>query len=171
MSDFNKIVGNGIKKVRKARGLTQSELADKYNDVCGEVITANMISMWENGKRNIYAEQLYNICRVLGCTPTFINPKPYGFRKDMFLGEVMHLNDELYDILLYAFWVWQGDVTALIKFMGLYMSIPQTYRREISWNGLIIYKVAESNGAVDKTAPKVDLDYIEKACELLEKFD
>ena len=46
-------------KYRKAKGLSQKELAEKLN------ISPPSVSMWEIGKNSIDINNLYNICKIL----------------------------------------------------------------------------------------------------------
>ena len=58
MSDL----GGKIKQLRIARNLTQTELADKLG------VGRQYISKWESNERNINANQLMELAKVLGVT-------------------------------------------------------------------------------------------------------
>ena len=53
------LLGNRIKNLREARGLTQKELANKIN------VTKSTISYYENGKRTPTVNNLHDLARVL----------------------------------------------------------------------------------------------------------
>lgn len=63
MSDFIKLVGEQIRYIRKARGLTQQELAEKSN------LQLSYISDVERGERNISLETLEKIVVSLDVAP------------------------------------------------------------------------------------------------------
>lgn len=54
-----KMIGKNIKQLRKARGLTQKELADKLG------VTQSAVGNWEAGIRNPRAADLLNIAEAL----------------------------------------------------------------------------------------------------------
>jgi len=60
-----KFIGEKIKKLRKERGLTQSELA-------GKIITRNMLSSIENGKALPSLETLNYIAANLEVPPSYL---------------------------------------------------------------------------------------------------
>lgn len=53
------MIGKNIKQLRKARGLTQKELADKLG------VTQSAVGNWEAGIRNPRASDLLNIAEAL----------------------------------------------------------------------------------------------------------
>lgn len=62
MKDLRKIIGDNLSELRKRRGLTQFELAEKFN------YTDRAISKWENGDTLPDVEVLYNLCEFYGVT-------------------------------------------------------------------------------------------------------
>ena len=59
-------IGEQIKKARKAKGLTQKQLAEKLN------IATNSLSRYEIGERTPDNETIVRIAKVLEVTPTFL---------------------------------------------------------------------------------------------------
>ena len=64
MSTVNNIVGNNIRRVRMARKMTQSDLADLIGR------NQRTISNWEKGRRDPGSENLRSIADVLEIAPT-----------------------------------------------------------------------------------------------------
>lgn len=59
---FNEIVGENIKRIRKARNITQKQLAYKMR--CG----INSISNWEHGNYAPSSYYILYLSKVLNCT-------------------------------------------------------------------------------------------------------
>lgn len=66
MNDLRKIIGDNLSELRKRRGLTQLELAEKFN------YTDRAISKWENGDTLPDVEVLYNLCEFYGVTIDYL---------------------------------------------------------------------------------------------------
>ena len=62
MKDLRKIIGDNLTELRKRRGLTQLELAEKFN------YTDRAVSKWENGDTLPDVEVLYQLCEYYGVT-------------------------------------------------------------------------------------------------------
>lgn len=66
MEDLRKIIGNNLAELRKRRGLTQIELAEKFN------YTDRAVSKWENGDTLPDVEILYNLCEFYGVSLDYL---------------------------------------------------------------------------------------------------
>ena len=66
MKDLRKIIGDNLSELRKRRGLTQFEVAEKFN------YTDRAISKWENGDTLPDVEVLYNLCEFYGVTIDYL---------------------------------------------------------------------------------------------------
>ena len=66
MKDLRKIIGDNLTELRKRRGLTQLELAEKFN------YTDRAISKWENGDTLPDVEVLYQLCEYYGVTMDYL---------------------------------------------------------------------------------------------------
>ena len=66
MEDLRKTIGNNLAELRKKRGLTQIELAEKFN------YTDRAVSKWENGDTLPDVEILYNLCEFYGVTLDYL---------------------------------------------------------------------------------------------------
>ena len=66
MEDLRKIIGNNLTELRKRHGLTQFELAEKFN------YTDRAVSKWENGDTLPDVEILYNLCEFYGVTLDYL---------------------------------------------------------------------------------------------------
>jgi len=76
MKDLRKIIGDNLSELRKRRGLTQLELAEKFN------YTDRAISKWENGDTVPDVEVLYNLCEFYGVTIDYLTHEENAqFRK------------------------------------------------------------------------------------------
>lgn len=163
MNDFDKSIGAAIRNHRQNRGLTQKELVAKYELVCGQPLTVAQLSMWENGKVSMYAEQAYNMCKALNCSPmSLVDDKASGPKVERIQKEVTALPEEIVNIFYYAVTKWYGNTKALWKFVGLYLALPQKLRQTIAEIGCIMYKAGKETGQISKSAPPVDIAYIEQ---------
>jgi len=63
MNNIAKIVGNNIKEARKAKGLTQKEVANKL------IMTQQQYSRFENGVFELNYQQIIDICNLLNVLP------------------------------------------------------------------------------------------------------
>ena len=66
MEDLRKTIGNNLAELRKRRGLTQIELAEKFN------YTDRAVSKWENGDTLPDVEILYNLCEFYGVSLDYL---------------------------------------------------------------------------------------------------
>lgn len=66
MEDLRQIIGKNLSELRKRHGLTQFELAEKFN------YTDRAISKWENGDTLPDVEVLYNLCEFYGVTIDYL---------------------------------------------------------------------------------------------------
>ena len=73
MEDLRKIIGNNLSELRKKRGLTQLELAEKFN------YTDRAVSKWENGDTLPDVEILYNLCEFYGVTLDYLTHENNNF--------------------------------------------------------------------------------------------
>lgn len=60
MKAYNAKIGAYLAKERKAKKITQQQLADKLG------VTKAAVSNWERGKRTIYADQMLEYCDHVG---------------------------------------------------------------------------------------------------------
>lgn len=63
MKDYNKRIGAYLAKERKAKKISQQQLADRLG------VTKTAIHYWETGKRTIYADQMLEYCEAVGADP------------------------------------------------------------------------------------------------------
>lgn len=64
MKNYNKKIGAYLAKQRRAKKVSQQQLADRLG------VTKTAVSYWETGKRTIYADQMLQYCDQLGIDPT-----------------------------------------------------------------------------------------------------
>ena len=63
MKNYNVKIGAYLAKERRAKKITQAQLADRLG------VTKAAVSNWERGKRTIYADQMLEYCDQLGIDP------------------------------------------------------------------------------------------------------
>ena len=85
MDKQSKIPKNSIRKIRKRRGLLQSELANLAN------INESEISMLENNKRPLSGKRIMVLCEVLKCSV------PELFGEESLHDFLQSLDDNLFD--------------------------------------------------------------------------
>ena len=66
MDDLRNVIGKNLSDLRKRKGLTQLELAEKFN------YTDRAVSKWENGDTLPDVEVLYNLCEFYGVTIDYL---------------------------------------------------------------------------------------------------
>ena len=66
MDDLRNIIGKNLSDLRKRKGLTQLELAEKFN------YTDRAVSKWENGDTLPDVEVLFNLCEFYGVTIDYL---------------------------------------------------------------------------------------------------
>lgn len=69
--DMRKLVGRNVERLRRAKGMTQEQLAERSG------FSQQYISGLENGRRNPTVVTLYEIATALDVTPVeFLETKP-----------------------------------------------------------------------------------------------
>ena len=63
MGNYNKKIGAYLAKERKAKKISQQQIADTLG------VSKSAVSCWELDKRTIYAEQMISYCDALGIDP------------------------------------------------------------------------------------------------------
>ena len=63
MKNYNQKIGAYLAKERRAKKITQAQLADQLG------VTKAAVSNWERGKRTIYADQMLEYCETIGIDP------------------------------------------------------------------------------------------------------
>ena len=61
-----------LKELRKARGLTQEELIEQFNERYGKRYAASSLSMFENGKRTPETQSLIDFANFFGVTVDYL---------------------------------------------------------------------------------------------------
>ena len=60
---ISKVIGNNLKYARKAKGLTQKQVADKF------FMTQQQYSRFETGRFELNYQQIIDLCQFLDITP------------------------------------------------------------------------------------------------------
>lgn len=169
MNDVSKTIGVNINRIRTARHLTLKQLSVKLGEL-GCDITPQQLSAIENGKTRPYADQVVYLASALECSFGNILSRP----------EIMDKNNAVYytitsapedvkETLFYILSNWTGNSTALWKFVGLYAALPQKLRSMISGMGIAVYNFAKYSNQLNSEAPPVDIAYIIKEYNKLDK--
>lgn len=161
MNKFNVALGRNINKARCARGLTLQQLSMKLVDM-GFDISIQTLSMIENGKRAITAEQVHYICKALDCSIANVYPAEDSAKIKNIAQAVNSEPEDIQKILEYTFFDWRGNTTALWQFVGLYVALPQEMRYFIALSGINLYQIARDTNKLNSGAPKANDYYLEK---------
>ena len=153
-------IGKQIRAVRKVRGMSCHDLADKISEILNTPISEASVSSWERGDRRIFADQLSAVSKVLHA-PVCLFTGDCSEEESDLIESVKAFSDHHKDIVKYACLRWDGDKDALIEFVALYMKLPKSFRREISGMGIILYELAERAEQVIQSGPSPDMEYIE----------
>lgn len=92
MDNLKKIIGNNLAELRKTKGLTQLELAEKFG------YTDRAVSKWENGDTLPDVETLYQLCEYYEVTIDYLTHKE---NRDKYIKE-KHDPDELRNKIIMA---------------------------------------------------------------------
>lgn len=63
MKNYNAKIGAYLAKERKAKKISQQQLADRLG------VSKTAVHYWETGKRTIYADQMLEYCEQIGIDP------------------------------------------------------------------------------------------------------
>jgi transcriptional regulator with XRE-family HTH domain len=63
MKNYNKKIGAYLAKERRAKKISQQQLADRLG------VSKTAVHYWETGKRTIYADQMLEYCEQIGIDP------------------------------------------------------------------------------------------------------
>ena len=63
MKNYNKKIGAYLAKERRAKKISQQQLADRLG------VSKTAVHYWETGKRTIYADQMLEYCETIGIDP------------------------------------------------------------------------------------------------------
>lgn len=165
-------IGENLRRERTARGITIKQLSEMIEANGGGYVSESQISLWENGKRRIYADQLKYICKSLRMSPIPLlgcDTENNDLKIKRLQDEVVLLPEDELEIFYHLFYKWNGNPRAMVKFIGLYMSLPRELRLDIAGMGITMYKIGAKSDQLDHSAPKVDFDYIDTAWEKLLK--
>lgn len=63
MKNYNKKIGAYLAKERRAKKISQQQLADRLG------VSKTAVHYWETGKRTIFADQMLEYCETIGIDP------------------------------------------------------------------------------------------------------
>lgn len=63
MKNYNKKIGAYLAKERRAKKISQQQLADRLG------VSKTAVHYWETGKRTIFADQMLEYCEQVGIDP------------------------------------------------------------------------------------------------------
>lgn len=126
-------IGKNIRSIRKIRGLTLAQTADRFSSIAGITVSASIISAWERGTRRICASNLIILAKALQCADTTLADVTGISTKE---AEEYNMSERSRETLRYAIFNWDGDMHALIELMRLYMMLPPQYREDVSFNAI-----------------------------------
>lgn len=154
-----------LHNIRTLRGYTLKYVANKFAEITGDIISEQTISAWERGTRRIYADQLYTLSLIYGCSMETLMNKPCDRTGSRVVDEINSLPPHEKDIIMYIATEWDGDVHALINSVAEYVSLKPQSRiigSSIIHNDLFIKEPHEIE-------LPIDTEYLEKAFKILDK--
>lgn len=125
-------ISENIRSMRKSRGLTMAQVADRMTDAGEDVISSSMVGSWERGERRPSADSLYLLSIALRCS---IDSLFYGEQKraqNRLIEEIQALSEREKETLLFTASIWDGDEHALLEWVRMYVSIPHRYRTDVA---------------------------------------
>ena len=155
-------IGGNLRKMRKSRGLTLNQLADRITYAGGRRFSACTISAWERSEKSIDAQYIPILASALDCSIASFyeerTPTPdEEIRSIIMTEEYESLSHNEQEIIYNAFTQWNGNIHALIQMVGIYISLPPASRSDISVMSIIKFEKTEEK---TEFAKLVDLDFI-----------
>lgn len=96
-NEYNKMVGERVKAIRTAKGITQMELLEVIGSksTSSDERTANYISMIERGKRGLTAKNIQKICETYDVSPDYLMLRSdYMTDRERGIAELRAINSE-----------------------------------------------------------------------------
>lgn len=159
-------IGHNIADMRRTRGMSQQDLSDRCSEVLGLPVSVYRISRWERGLARLPVECLCVIATALECTTDRLcNFLPVEAINDVgaISDALARLSPEERSIVHYVFAEWKGPVSVLMHFMGLYTSLPDSYRVDTAGMLLQRYCEAQKAGKLVAGAPTSDIEAVANA--------
>lgn len=175
MDDFVKItqrdVGVNLRMLRRSRGLTLKDVADRLSQITGEPISAGAVGNWERGERNMSAVDALAVAQVLK-TPV----ESLFFFKDSNLADIdiqrfissfkaLAMDDKR--VLAYMLSLWPGDPHVLISLCHMYMACSAHDQGDMCGMAALFYRRLLAAGKIDEVLGPADLAALEAAWEEL----
>lgn len=145
--------------------MTLSQFADLLAEYGCDNASDSLISAWEHGQRQMYAETLWRISRALECTMDSMMVQGGGLEKAEFAFERLKGNEQA--ILRHAAKEWKGDQHALIRAVGMYMQLPASFRCNVVSMLAIMWDIANQQHLLTDAPYNVSVDDIKHKWEEL----
>ena len=171
-------LGQNIRTIREQCNISVTEMLAQLADM-GLVTSRARYGYWERGENTIPHSYVVAISRILGVR---IETLYFWHLKDTVLitdrsvkiadlyDALLALESEELDIFHYFFTKFEGNVKAVIHWPGMYASIYVPSKRE-NWAGagLVAYRDAKMDNALDPEAPFVNTELVEQVCMRMSK--
>lgn len=144
-SDFSRRMGANLKAQRILMGLSAAELSERIG------ISVDSVYKMERGDLRMSIEFKHRCAKILGCSP-----QTFEDGLDLEEGETLpplkhvirQADGTVRQILRKLSSEWDGDIKALVIFMGMIAAMPPEERREIYMQGVIVRDRLISSGAM-----------------------
>lgn len=159
-------IGENIRTIRKTRGYTIDELAERIFTVTGSKYSSKTVGAWERGAKMINAIELFQVAQALGTSVESLYLYNYTSSRDLDLMAVSKAfrNLSIADqrILAYSLVQFEGDIHALAQAVGIYCALYNDDREALIGQEITAYKEALSTHNLRPDIPPCDIDYVEE---------
>lgn len=158
-TDFSRRMGENLKHQRTLMGLSAAELSEKIG------LSVDSVYKMERGEVSMSIELKHKCARILGC-----NPQTFEDGLDLDEGETLpplkhvirQTDKTVRKILRKLSSEWDGDIKALVIYMGMIAALPPEERREIYMQGVIVRDRLLADGKIKREDLPDGMDYMEE---------
>lgn len=158
MKDYYRLLGDSIKEVRIARGLSQGQLARRLG------VSKSKVSKWERGVVKPTPYDMDMIAVALTCTTdVFYHVQRLDNSADgrlRALRAIDAMDERQREIMWHFFTRWDGDKAAFFELTNLYMRLDKQSRSDVVAFTLLQFERSQDAEALGGDMPKSDAEYV-----------
>lgn len=129
---FSRRLGENLKNIRLILRISAEDVADRLG------VSTDAIYKYERGERQMTIEFKYKAAAALGINPQNFEDNLTGEPLPALRHELRTMSPDESRIMRWLASTWDGNVKAMITFIGLLAAMPKEHRREIYMQGIIL---------------------------------